>query len=338
VVAGSPRIDLWRPEMIQAIRRDQTKNNGHILVVSSITPFLRVPFWVGIHNWREGRFGPSFEGDDDPREFAQYDEMSSAYAHVKHVTRAVRELLRRYPEMRVVFRPHHFEEPNAWVALLGVHPNLTVDVSSTSRQLVARASVVIQCGSSIALESSVAQRPVVTFCPVEGPWSDWASNGLGQSATTQEDLINVVGAVLAGDSSADPVVGRALLASRLAALEGPLASDRIVDRWEWMLTPTTSGRIERIVRRRGIGESLSRPLRGVLKAAGGVASRRTGRRTMNAADKGPFAMEVEHKFPALDVDALRADAKRLSDHLGRFQDVEIIRIGEREVLLRAGGR
>ena len=49
-------------------------------------------------------------------------------------------------------------------------------------------------------------------------------------------------------------------------------------------------------------------------------------------------MEVEHKFPSLDVDALRADAARLAAHLGRFQDVEIIRIGDREVLLRAAGR
>ncbi len=338
VVTGSPRIDLWRPDMIQDEKRGATRRGGHIVVVSSITPFARNPFWISIHNTREGLFGPGFDGDDDPRELDAYDGMSAAYIHVKHLVRAVRGLLKAFPDRIVVFRPHHFEDPDAWVALLGTYPNLTIDASSRSRELVAGAEVVVHCGSSIALESSVAMRSVVRFCPVEGPWSDWAANRFGRSATTVDELRDVVGSLLADRTDSAPTADREFLNSLLAALDGPLAADRIVDEWERMLTPATSGRVEQIGRSRSLREQVRRPLRALRDAVRGGAARRSGPHASPLADKGPFAMEVEHKFPSLDVDALRADAKRLSDHLGRFQDVEIIQIGEREVLLRAAGR
>jgi hypothetical protein len=98
---------------------------------------------------------------------------------------------------------------------------------------------------------------------------------------------------------------------------GPLAADRIVDEWERMLTPATSGRIERLARPSNLKAAVGRPLRAVRDAARRGPSEADSGRT----DKGPFAMEVEHKFPSLDVDALRADAARLANHLGRFKDV-----------------
>ena len=101
-----------------------------------------------------------------------------------------------------------------------------------------------------------------------------------------------------------------------------------------MMTPTTSGRVERIPRRPAPGEVVRRPLRALRDVVRGkLPDAGSGR-----AAKGPYAMEIEHKFPSLDVDALRADAARLATHLGRFQDVEIVQIGDREVLLRAAGR
>ena len=335
VATGSPRLDLWRPEVIDGTVGERATVGRHLLFVSSITPFGTNPFWVTRAQARAGAFGSGYVGDDDPAEFAAYDGVGPAYLHVKDWVRAIRRVARRYPDVSVVVRPHHFEEPEVWPALIGDYPNVSYDTSSTSRELVASSAAVVQCGSSIALESRVAERPVLTFSPVEGPWDDWGSNQLGRRVTSIDQLVEAVDATLergkndrATDAEGD------FLASRLTALDGPLAADRIVDEWERMMTPATSGRIERIVRRQSLRAFVGRPLRAVQGAVrrgpADVHSRRT--------DKGPYAMEVEHKFPSLDVDALRANAARLAAHLGRFQDVEIVQIGDREVLLRAAGR
>ena len=335
VETGSPRIDLWRPDVIGSAVTDERVHGPHVLVVSSITPFGRNPFWLIMQQMRGGAFGPPFEGDDDPQEFLAYDGHASGFSHVKHVVRAVRRLARQFPSVHFVFRPHHFEEPLAWPALIGEYPNLRFDSDATSRSLVASASVVIHSASSIAMESTVASRSVVTFCPVEGESDGWTANRFGTRATLIDDLLEAVrtsldGGMQPGRSAAD----EALLSSRLAALDGPLAADRIVDEWESLMTPTTSGRVERIPRRPAPGEFVRRPLRALRDVVRGkLPDAGSGR-----AAKGPYAMEVEHKFPSLDVDALRADAARLATHLGRFQDVEIVQIGDREVLLRAAGR
>jgi ribosomal protein S14 len=154
-------------------------------------------------------------------------------------------------------------------------------------------------------------------------------------ASDEHELLDRVSAVLAaGSDAALAAEDEEFLASRLAGLVGPLAADRIVDEWERMAPPSESGRVEQVARHAGQLSSTRRTL-GLLRNAlrpWAKAGPEPG------SGKGPYAMEVEHKFPSLDVDALRADAARLAAHLGRFQDVEIVQIGDREVLLRAAGR
>ena len=340
VETGSPRIDLWRPDVIGSVAADGGADSPHVLIVSSITPFNRNPLWLQLRQKRDGAFGPAFEGDDDPQEFLTYDRYSSRYSFVKHLVRAVRRLTKQFPSASFVFRPHHFEEPLAWPALIGEYTNLRVDSDATSRSLVENASVVIHCASSIAIEATVAARSVLTFCPVEGDWDDWTANRFGTHVTSIDDLLEAVRTRLDGElQRSRSATDEALLASRLSALDGPLAADRIVDEWERLMTPATGGRIERIASRTGPIESLRGPLRAARDTVRSIiAARRAERDDPTRSTKGPYAMEVEHKFPSLDVDALRADAARLAAHLGRFQDVEIIRIGDREVLLRAAGR
>jgi len=340
VETGSPRIDLWRPDVIGSAAADGGANDPHVLIVSSVTPFNRNPFWLQLRQKRDGAFGPAFEGDDDPQEFLAYDRYSSRFSFVRHLVRAVRSLTKQFPSASFVLRPHHFEEPLAWPALIGEYPNLRFDSDATSRSLVENASVVIHCASSIAIEATVAARSVLTFCPVEGEWDDWTANRFGTHVTSIDDLLEAVGTSLHGElQRSRSATDEALLASRLSALDGPLAADRIVDEWERVMTPATGGRIERITSRTSPAEPDRRPLRAARSIVRGIiAARQTVRDEPAPSTKGPYAMEVAHKFPSLDVDALRADAARLAAHLGRFQDVEIVQIGDREVLLRAAGR
>ena len=333
IPTGSPRIDLWRSDLIESARLP-TPSVGHILFASSTSPFSHNPFWVTIQNGRAGAFGAGFQGEADPRELAEYDVMAEAFRYVKHAVVAVRRLAMQHPERTIVVRPHHFEPLEAWHALIGDYANVQVRGDGPARSWVRGASVVVFGGSTLGLEASVAKRPAIAFSP-EGIFDRHPVNVVGIAASDVDGLCAAVAAVVdRGDTEGPSPATTAFLTERLVALDGPLAADRIVDEWERMMTPTTSGRVERITRRSAPGEVVRRPLRALRDVVRGklpdAGSDRSG--------KGPYAMEVEHKFPSLDIDALRADAARLATHQGRVQDVEIVRIGDREVLLRAAGR
>ena len=341
LMTGSPRIDLWRPEIIGSAV-DVAAVEEHIVVISSTSPFGLNPFWVTLRNARAGLFGPAFEGIDDPAEFAAYDSMSDAYQYVKHIVRALRRLAVRFPDRTVVLRPHHFEDPSAWEALIGELPNVVVRSEGSSRSWVRDAAVVVQGGSTVAIEASVAQRSVVTFVPPGADGrplrADWSANGIGTIAGSVDDLVEAVDEALREAAPHPAEDSRAFLARRLTALDGTLAADRIVEEWDRMSPPGSGPRVERIGGRRGGVGRMTHALRWTRHAVQGMTASAGRPTTRNTSGKGTYAMEVRHKFPSLDVDALRADAARLSAYLGRFKDVEIVQIGEREVLLRAAGR
>ena len=335
--SGSPRIDLWRPGLIESAWLPDL-GKSYILITSSVTPLSFNPFFAGIFNARDGSFGPGFVGDEDPQELIEYDNMAMAYSFAKYIVISVRRLARRFPTHEIVFRPHHFEPVEGWKALLGEFPNLQVRADGPSRSWVRGASLVIFSASTLGLETAVAERPGIAFMP-RGMLRDHPANAFGIAAWDAESLLDIAAEVLSeqisGTARPSQSVRRSeALREMLSALDGPLAADRIVDEWERMMTPATSGRVERIVRRPSLRVAVGRPLRAVRDAA----LRGRSEVGLGRTDKGPYAMEVEHKFPSLDVDALRADAARLATHLGRFQDVEIVQIGDREVLLRAAGR
>lgn len=336
VETGSPRIDLWRPDVISSAPSVGLAH-GHVLIVSSTTPFVINPLWVQIENRRAGQFGPPFSGPEDPAEFAMYERQAQAYRYVAALVRSIRRIAAEHPDRTIVVRPHHFEHPDAWRAAIGSgYPNIHVRPDGTARSWVKDAALVIHGGSTVGIEASVAGRQVLSFVP-EGIMEDSRANRFGERATDVDGLVAKVRDVLGRRGNR---TGRSSgLDGILGALEGPLAADRIVDVWDRLATPATNGRLERIRTRRGLNVTGLRPLRTVRDAYRRVASGQRGSVDHLGHDsKGSFAMDVEHKFPSLDVDALRADAARLSAHLGRFKDVEIVQIGEREVLLRAAGR
>jgi surface carbohydrate biosynthesis protein len=319
-ITGSPRVDLWRPEFgplhADLARPGVTPDRPYVLVASSASPLDANPFWIKVRTQRPAYFPEP----DDPAQYDLYEHYAREFAYLGRLVRAVRLLAARAPDLTVVVRPHPTEADGAWHDLLGPIPNVVVSREGGIGRWIRGAVAVVHNGSTVALEAAVSGVPVISFQP-DGDRADLVTNRLGRAARDEEALARLVTEARdpAARSTWSGPEGQQLLTTRLAALDGRLAADRIVDAWEG-LDPH--------------GLSSPTPIRTAQLIAG--LHRRAGaiRRAVThpAAEARPFV--TGHKFPPLtrrEVDALVAGQRRCLD---RFHRIEVSLIGPRLIRVR----
>jgi len=327
---GSPRVDLWRPEMAGLYHGlplpGIDASRPYVLFVSNTVAVKKNPLWLDIRNKR-----PSyFHGDDDPGEWARYRKYAEHTLYAGAAVRALRLVARRHPDLQFVIRPHPDEGEGVWDDLVGQLPNVSVNRHGGIGRWVRGAHLVMHNGCTTGFEAAVPRVPLVSFQP-DGWQADVSSNRLGRVATDVDELDALVHA------AHDPATrsawfsdgSEAVLSERFAALEGRLAADRIVDVWEALGDPPGGTRPVNLRRARTAGATH--------RAAGRL---RQSLRTMrpggaSAAPDRRFA--TTHKFPPLS----RSDVEPLVDGLrevtGRFGDVRVSLVGRRLMELRRTG-
>ncbi len=145
VATGSPRADLWRPELRSVHARERLPvpdDRPVILLSSNFSAVLDVnPLWMKLRDKRE-----RYEGPDDPVEFDYYTFTAEKLQVLRAFVRAARRLADRHPEAVVVVRPHPIEQDGAWEDLIGPDHGALVTRTGTLTAWIERASVVIQNG------------------------------------------------------------------------------------------------------------------------------------------------------------------------------------------------
>lgn len=335
VVTGSPRVDLWRPEL-DAFHRSFAlpgvdPERPMVLVASNAGVLAQNPFWVMIRNQRPNYF----RGDEDPREFDLYTYLSDGVRYVGALVRALRRTARAHPDVQFVVRPHPVEDERAWGDLLGPVPNVLVTRHGSISRWIRAARLVVHNGSTSGIEAAVSGVPAVVFAP-DGHSAGDVPNRLARTVTDADGLVAAVA------SAADPATRadwygpaeRRLLGERLAALDGPLAADRIVDAWE-RLDATGRDRPYR-PRVRRVAAEAHRAVGRARAGLAGLAGRSGGGPVGDGAagDRQPFV--TAHKFAPFGRGEVEALAAALGRGLGRFDDVRVTRVGPRLVSLRRG--
>lgn len=336
-MTGSPRVDLWRPEF--AAHHESALPDGvarpFVLFANNVTHLLGMNRFTTMLADKRGKY---FDGTADPLERHWFDELAAQAERLPHLVAAIRGVATRFPDLTVVVRPHPVESPAAWRDLLGPLPNVMVRNDGAISPWVRSALAVVHTGDTTGFEAAVAGVPLVSLEPTDGVAVDLGhvTGRLGIRAEDAPAVVDAVGHVRDGgdvDSLRQPGADE-LLAGRLAALDGPLAADRIVDAWEELDPPAATpmrpgrlapGRLDRVEAR---ARDLVRP--------GVHAVREVRRRMREGADADRFV--VAHKFPPIDHAALAERAASLGTTLGRFTDVEVRPIGPRLVHLRRRGR
>jgi surface carbohydrate biosynthesis protein len=327
VATGSPRADLWRPELgVVHDREPLPVPTGRpvVLLSSNFSAVLDVnPLWVKLRDKRE-----RYEGPDDPVEFDYYTFTAEKVRVLREFVRAARRIARAHPEALVVVRPHPIEQDGAWEDLVGPEHGVLVTREGTLSAWIRRAALVIQNGCTSGYEAALLGTPVVAFHP-HGIFADHPSNAFGRRATDDAGLDELVAAALRGrvdDGWRDPE-GDAVLARRLTALDGPLAADRIVDAWETLARdprPAPSDAAVRTARR----ATLLRERAGTTKARltdGGLGPR-------------GGAFRTAHKLPPISADEVDAFVAALRRATGRFGGVEARVLAPDLVAFRPAGR
>ena len=336
-MTGSPRVDLWRPELAPHHRRVSlpgVSERPFVLFANNVTHLLGMNRFTTMLADKRGKY---FDGTAHPLERHWFDELASQAERLPHLVASVRALAERFPDLTVVVRPHPVESVVAWRDLIGPLPNVLISREGSISPWVRSAAAVVHTGDTTGFEVAVGGVPLISLEPVDGVAVDLGhvTGRLGIRARDAAEVVEAVAAVRSGTDLATLVQPGSdeLLAGRLTALDGPYAADRIVDAWEELdapmaspmrpdrLTPSALGRLEARAR------DLVRP--------GVHAVREVRRRIREGADADRFV--VAHKFPPIDHDALAATVRSLGSTLGRFGDVELRPVGPRLVHLSRRG-
>jgi len=337
-MTGSPRVDLWRPDLTGYHTRmplPSAPDEPFVLFANNFNHHLGVNRFTTMLRDKRGTY---FSGFDDELEALWFDEMVAQAERLPHAVAAIRRVALDDPSRVVVVRPHPTEVEQDWRDLIGPLPNLLVTREGPIGRWVRAAQAVVHIGDTTGFEVAVAGVPLVSLEPTEGVAVDLdhITDRLGRPASSADEVVDQVRRAVEEGAGATRASDEELLATRFAALDGPLAVDRIVDAWEALGPAPGAGssptviddrRLVRVMTRRRAEERARSRVRPLVHAA------RELRRQL-AEGPGPAPFRVAHKFPPIDQAELEAMVVAFRACLGRFDDVEVTLLGPRLVRLR----
>ncbi|MGH6718246.1 MAG: surface carbohydrate biosynthesis protein [Alphaproteobacteria bacterium] len=308
-LVGNPRIDLLRPELRRLLEPESQAiraRYGDFVLVN--TNFGRLNHFNPALSLTPSAPGDAarrnLEPDDPPLEVWRQREA------VMHAMAAmVPALARALPRMRIVVRPHPAENHELWRrAGAGFDTVAVVHEGPVAPWLMAAAAV-IHNGCTTGIEGRLLGRPVLAYRPggLAGLDMD-LPNRLSEAVSGLDDLIGRLKATLAGARTQPLTPAQAaLLGDYIVALDGPLASDRIMDE------------LVAFARRRPLPPpALGDRLVGTLDATVRALGKRLNARLPGHKDSAAFTGQ---RFPGVDPAGVAARIARFRDLLGRFDGV-----------------
>ncbi len=272
-----------------------------------------------------------FKDGDDPREWSHYSTHATAFAYAGRLVRGVRLASHALPDVQFVLRPHPKSPDGVWESLLGpVGDNVQVTRAGSSGRWLATADVIVHNRSTTGVEAAAGGVEVISYQP-HGEGTDLFTNRVGQVADGEDTLVALLAAACRTRADGPMRDGRAMdratatvLAERFAALDGPLAADRIVDVWDGL-----------------VGSDRSRPnrvrtsnlLAGLHRRVG--MARTSLRRAARPGTASSFTpIDGRGKFPPLDRDVVASTAAGLAASLTRFRGVTVSVVGRHLIHVR----
>lgn len=314
-VTGNPRIDLMRPDVREYYRPEVDSIRarfGEFVLVN--TNFNKVNHFFAELSELKSAAEAGAEVQAHPFEAGKGRHKLVLFQHFLDM---LPQLCAALPQSTVVLRPHPAENHAPWLAVAERCPNLRVVNEGNVIPWLMACKALVANSCTTQVESALLDVPTVNFEPVTHEEYDYAlPNALSRPARTAEELCALVREMVDGTlGPLDLPTRRSILDRHLAALDGPLAADRMVD------VLLDSGYLAR------------RPPRPALAtyARGWLRNRlRTARKRANMRKPGHRNNIVyhAHRFPDISATEVQARVDRFGRLLDRFARVRVEPCGE----------
>jgi surface carbohydrate biosynthesis protein len=239
-VTGNPRGDMLRPEMLDYYAQESEalrKTYGDFLLVN--TNFSNVNAFYPSQNL----FLPVESPDEKPRFGLAAVGMSREFAeglcdHKKAIfedfKRLIPALEKAFPKHTIVVRPHPTENPRVYHDIASQSERVKVTNEGNVIPWLSAAEALIHNGCTTGVEAYIMGVPAVSYQATVNEYYDGGfyrlPNALSHQSFNFEELVVMLQKTTCGElGAADGEDRRALMASYLTALDGPLASERIVE-------------------------------------------------------------------------------------------------------------
>lgn len=304
-ITGNPRIDVMRPEVRgffdEQVARIHERHGRFILINTNFG-------WANHYLPQMMEINANTTPDDDHIPGVMLHRRA-LYAHFQKM---VPMLAEAFPEQTILVRPHPIESHVPWQEIASRQKNVVVVAEGNVVPWLMACDVLVHNGCTTAVEAAVLGTPAVAYQPVQSDQhDDHLPNALSHGAPGDESLCSTLREVLDGRLGAlDTAESRKLVDLHIAAREGPLAVDRMVDVLDDMGFRT----------RRPAWPGIRRFAEGWLRN-----TRRTARKKRNARSEGHRnSIEYhDHRFPEVPIEEMRSRVVRFARQLGRFEGVRV---------------
>jgi surface carbohydrate biosynthesis protein len=304
-ITGNPRVDMMRREVRSFYDEDVEGIRKHF------GRFVLVNTNFGWNN----HFIPNFARISNQGK--RMDEfMTKLVAHRSAIFESFKEMVpalsKALPEFTILVRPHPTESHVPWNEIAGEHGNVEVVHEGNVIPWLMACEALVHNSCTTAVEGFILDTPVVAYQPVRMEnFDNELPNSLSHRVFSTDELGQRLRSILAGERRINDFPGRRKrIDQHVAALEGPLAAERVVDVLE------QAGYADRLPPR----SSPSQYVRGWVHAKA-----RTCVKTINMRRPG-HRNSIEyhaHRFPDIALAELREKVDRLGRQLGRFEEVRV---------------
>jgi surface carbohydrate biosynthesis protein len=227
-LTGSPRCDLWKKQFRSYWPAVEPFDTPYLLVASNFGVPLSYKSFPQRIAWSRDK-NPLFS----TFEKRSYGRASENIRLIYEFVQAVNYLAEALPGLPIVVRPHPAEDPAAWQQLLPTKPNIHVIREGPITPWLHNCLALMHNGCTSAMESFVANVPVITYRPIKQEYERVAANCIGTEAAGLDRLAELVKAMHAGTPApSETAKATEAVEYRLHYDEETLAADRIVDIWE----------------------------------------------------------------------------------------------------------
>jgi surface carbohydrate biosynthesis protein len=320
-ITGNPRNDLLRHEMRPYYENEVNKIRdiyGDFILIN--TNFNHVNAFSAVQNL----FQPVKNPGEEPKFGRAARGMSRKYAeglrdHKQAVfedfQRLIPDLDQAFPDHTIVVRPHPTESQDVYNRIAAGCKRVRVNNEGNVVPWLMATKALIHNGCTTGVEAFAMRVPAITYRASVNEHYDFGfyrlPNLLSHQCADFEQLRDTLGRILAGRlGSADGHERQELFDHYLAALDGPMACERILDVIEEMMADRTE---------------LPRPgLHHWLKGRS-IATIRTLIKHFKARLPGSHNRPAfqRHRYPQISIEDMRTRVKRFQQLLGESKELKV---------------